>query len=71
MFTSSDLAQLHAHGISQQRAEKQMEAFKTGFPELDIVAPAAVGNGILRPSEEETEEYIRTCLLYTSPSPRD
>lgn len=64
MFTSSDLAQLHAHGISQQRAEKQMEAFKTGFPELDIVAPAAVGNGILRPSEEETEEYIRTWQAY-------
>ena len=53
MFTQSDLAQLGAHGISVEKAEKQLQAFATGFPELDIVSAASVGNGVLNPAEEE------------------
>jgi hypothetical protein len=40
MFTQSDLAQLGARGISVEKAEKQLQAFATGFPELDIVSAA-------------------------------
>ena len=47
MFTPSDLAQLDARGISVEKAEKQLQSFATGFPELDIVSAASVG----RPSE--------------------
>ena len=42
-FTSSDLKQLEARGISIEQAEAQLQSFKTGFPALDIVAPAAKG----------------------------
>ncbi len=64
MFTDTDLAQLKAHGISEEKAEQQMECFKRGFPALDIISPASVGDGIMRLTEEETEEYIRIWQEY-------
>lgn len=64
MFTTADLAQLQAHGLTQASAEKQMASFRNGFPELNIVAPATIENGILHPSESETDEYIRIWQDY-------
>lgn len=53
MFTPSDLAQLEARGISVEKAEKQLQSFATGFPELDIVSAASVGNGVLTPQKRK------------------
>ena len=64
MFTQSDLAQLGARGISVEKAEKQLQAFATGFPELDIVSAASVGNGVLNPSEDEIEAYVKAWQEY-------
>ena len=66
MFTPSDLAQLEARGISLEKAEKQLQSFATGFPELDIVSAASVGNGVLNPSEEEIKEYLAGNLCRCS-----
>ena len=63
-FTSSDLKQLEARGISVEQAEAQLESFKTGFPALDIVAPASKGNGILVPTKAEQEQYIQAWQDY-------
>ncbi len=38
--------------------DEQINIFRTGFPELDIVGAASVGNGIDRPTDEEIDEYI-------------
>ena len=46
-FTAQDLEQLAARGISVEKAEAQLECFRNGFPELDIVAPASTKKGIL------------------------
>ena len=64
MFTSADLAQLEARGISLEKAEKQLQAFATGFPELDIVSAASVGNGVLNPTEEEIDNYVKAWQNY-------
>lgn len=64
MFTPSDLAQLEARGISVEKAEKQLQSFATGFPELDIVSAASVGNGVLNPSEEEIDAYVKAWQEY-------
>jgi hypothetical protein len=64
MFTPSDLAQLEARGISVEKAEKQLHSFANGFPELDIVSAAAVGNGILNPTEEEIDAYVKAWQDY-------
>lgn len=64
MFTPQDLEQLAARGISLQKAEAQMQSFRDGFPELDIVSAASVGNGILAPNAEEQEHYIAAWQAY-------
>jgi len=64
MFTQSDLNQLEKHGISLETAQTQMEAFRTGFPALNILAPASTKNGILHPSVAERERYVELWQQY-------
>ena len=64
MFTPSDLAQLEARGISLEKAEKQLQSFATGFPELDIVSAASVGNGVLNPTEADIDMYVKAWQDY-------
>ena len=64
MFTPSDLAQLQARGISEEKALKQLQSFATGFPELNIVSAASVGNGVLNPTEEEIDAYVKAWQDY-------
>lgn len=65
-FSEQDIAQLEARGISLETAENQLEHFRTGFPALDIVAPAAVGKGILTPKKKEQDAYIEAWNQYLS-----
>ena len=60
MFTSSDLKQLQALGISQGAAEQQVENFKKGFPFLRVVAPAVPPKGILQPDAKKMNELTAT-----------
>ena len=64
MFTPSDFAQLEARGISVEKAEKQLQSFATGFPELDIVSAASVGNGVLNPTEADIDMYVKAWQDY-------
>lgn len=64
MWTQSDLEQLAQRGISVEKANQQMECFKTGFPSLDIVAAASVKKGIMAPKKAEQEEYIAAWNNY-------
>jgi hypothetical protein len=63
-FSAQDLEQLQARGISVEKAEAQLECFRTGFPELDIVAPASTKRGILAPKRAEQEQYIAAWQNY-------
>jgi len=58
MLTQNDLKQLQAKSISLQIVENQLNGFKNGFPFLKIKNAAAVGNGILRCTDEEKARYI-------------
>ena len=42
----------------------QLEAFGKGFPFLRLSAAAAVGNGIMAPTEEQTGHYIDEWKRY-------
>ncbi len=64
MFTQADIQQLESRGISLEKAEKQLESFRTGFPSLDIASAASVGNGILAPKKAEQEQYIEAWQQY-------
>lgn len=63
-FSAQDLEQLQARGISVEKAEAQLECFRNGFPELDIVAPASTKKGILAPKRAEQDEYIAAWQQY-------
>lgn len=64
MFTQEDLKQLQERNITLEKAEKQMESFRTGFPSLNITAAAAIGKGIMRPSKEDEEKYLAAWEQY-------
>lgn len=64
LFTPEDKKQLASKGISEQQAESQLECFKTGFPFLKLEAAASVGNGILSPTTEEQESFLKAWDTY-------
>lgn len=52
MLTPEDQKQLAQKGISEEKFNKQLEDFKTGFPFLRLEAAASVDHGIVSPSQE-------------------
>lgn len=47
MFKENDLILLEKKGIKTSQVNEQLSYFKNGFPVLNIVQPATIGNGIL------------------------
>lgn len=58
MFTDHDLDQFRSKGISQETIERQLDNFRKGFPPVLLESPATPGNGIIQPTQEETNEFI-------------
>ena len=63
-FSEQDQKQLTALGISTEQVEKQLASFQTGFPNLEIRSAATIGNGILRPSQQEKNAYLKAWDAY-------
>ena len=64
MLTPEDQKQLAQKGISEEKFNKQLEDFKTGFPFLRLEAAASVSHGIVSPSQEECDNYIAAWNQY-------
>ncbi len=58
MFTTADLQQMKAKGISPEQVENQINYFKTGFPFLELQAPATIGNGLHQLTTEGLNSLI-------------
>lgn len=58
IFNNTDLEQLAQQGVSVEQVEQQLQSFRTGFPALDIVSAATLGNGILCPTDVEAKSYL-------------
>lgn len=58
-FTDNDLFQIQQHGLTIDGIISQLHDFEHGFLPVDLVAPAAVGNGIFQPSPDQRTNYIR------------
>lgn len=63
-MTEQDLKQIAARGISAEQVESQLDHIKTGFPFLKIEAAAAVGNGIVQPTDAERDHAIEVWDQY-------
>jgi hypothetical protein len=57
MVTDNDKQQMERQGINIKVIDKQIDRFKKGYPQLNIVAPATPENGIKIYNEEEIEKY--------------
>ena len=66
MITEQDRKQLSEKGISEETLLRQLSQFESGFPFLKLKGAAAVGNGILRPSDEEQKHYLKTWEGYVT-----
>ena len=64
MFNPIDLEQLKSHGVSTQDAQNQLDNFKAGFPYLNIVKPAKVGDGIIRLECSEVDDLVELFKGY-------
>lgn len=65
MITENDKALLAQKSISEEKFNKQLQCFVTGFPFLKLSAAASIGNGILAPTAAEEEAYLKTWDAYT------
>ncbi|MBQ6191110.1 MAG: DUF4301 family protein [Bacteroidaceae bacterium] len=64
MFSKEDILQIQQRGISQAQIEAQLENFRKGFDFLKLQGAAAVGKGIIAPTEDEAEAYIEAWNEY-------
>ena len=64
MFSKEDILQIEQKGMSEAQIEAQLESFRKGFDFLKLRGAAAVGDGIIAPTEEEAEAYIQAWNDY-------
>lgn len=64
MLSEQDLKQISQRGISEEQINNQLNQFKTGFPFLRIEGAAAVGRGIVAPTDEERKQYVSAWQEY-------
>ncbi|MFN2261664.1 MAG: DUF4301 family protein [Psychroflexus sp.] len=58
-FLQKDLEQLKKHNLTETKIEQDLKHFKNGFPTLEIVNPATIGNGIFQLNSAEKEKFAR------------
>jgi hypothetical protein len=59
MFSAKDKKQIESRGSELHTVLSQIENFKNGFPYLQIIDAATVGNGIIRLNESDLEKAIK------------
>lgn len=57
-FTSEDLKQIEAKGLTVKKVEKQIGLFKTGIPFVNLKSAATIGNGIVKLTNKQKAHYI-------------
>ena len=60
MFSEIDLLQIKNKGTALETIHHQIKNFQTGFPYMEIVKAATIGDGILKLNHEEIEEFAET-----------
>ena len=64
MLSQQDLQQIAARGISEEQVEKQLRQHAEGFPFLKLEGAAAIGKGIVAPSDEERAGFVNAWNAY-------
>lgn len=64
MLSEKDLSQIASRGMTAGQVLAQLEQIRQGFPFLRLEAAAAIGKGIVAPTEEETDADIEVWNRY-------
>ncbi|WP_372776201.1 DUF4301 family protein [Mangrovibacterium sp.] len=59
MFTEKERADIQKRGSNPSTVKQQIENFVSGFPFLQVIKAATIGDGIIQLTEEETNDSIR------------
>ncbi|QHV95409.1 DUF4301 family protein [Spirosoma endbachense] len=57
-FTEQDHDQILAQGVTPEQIDKQIQYFVNGFPYLNVIKAATIGDGIVRIDEDQLSAYI-------------
>ncbi|WP_456437536.1 DUF4301 family protein [Psychroserpens sp.] len=58
IFSEKDIQQIERKGLTLIKVQRQIELFENGIPFANLVAEATINNGILRLSENETQQFM-------------
>lgn len=58
MFTEKDLQQIADHGLTPEAVERQIAAFRSGFPFLKVVRAASPADGILTLDDDAADRAV-------------
>jgi len=58
MFTEKDLQQIISKGLTKEKVDDQINNFKSGFPFINLSAPATPGNGVQEFDDQQVEELV-------------
>ncbi|WP_127844546.1 DUF4301 family protein [Psychroflexus aestuariivivens] len=56
-FLQQDLEQFKKHNLTEEKVMQDLKHFKNGFPNLEIVNPATIGNGIFQLNNTKKEKF--------------
>ncbi len=59
IFTTADLEEISAHGLTPEQVLDQIEKFKKGMPFTKIVKPCTTGDGIIVLDDKDIEKYMQ------------
>ncbi len=62
MFTDKDIEQIEKRGSFLPEIETQIAHFKKGFPFLNVLKPATIGDGIIRMDEEQVLTAVKQYI---------
>ncbi|QIP11399.1 DUF4301 family protein [Spirosoma aureum] len=57
-FSKQDHDQILAQGVTPEQIDKQIQYFVNGFPYLNVIKAATIGDGIVRINEDQLPDYI-------------
>lgn len=59
-FTEQEINEIKAHGLTIEQVESQIELFTNGVPNVKLVGPATVSDGIFQLSNDEELEFLNS-----------
>lgn len=65
-FTNSDLSQIAKRGSKLDTVNEQIENFRTGFPFLNVIKAATIGDGIIKLDDIAKSEYLEIFVKLAS-----